>query len=401
MWYISRVSHQRTTVTDQANRINDVDALRGFALFGIFVVNIAFMASAYPGNLVDDRSFGSLVDDAARFMVSALFSMKFYLLFAFLFGYSFTLQMDAARRAGRRFLPRMLRRVLGLFVLGVFHFIVLSSGDVLTTYAVACLVLLAMYRVSMNAAVCIAAGLYVSVVVILIDSEVLVDRAALLPSHEQALANARDETQAMLGTVGEVVGQHIDGLGLLLAQAVSMQGPTALAMFLLGLVAGRRGLLTRLDGTEPVLRRVQFVGFPVGLAGGLIYALGGEIDPVASAISVVTAPFLTAAYVGTALRVAHSRRWSVVSRALAPTGRLALTNYLLQSLVGLVLFTGIGFGLAGTVSPPALLVISAAVFASQIAGRMWWLSKHRYGPAEWGLRWLTNAEHPKRQRQQL
>src|SRR5699024_7935120 len=120
--YIFRVSHQRTTVTDHANRINDVDALRGFALFGIFVVNIAFMASAYPGNLVDDPSFGSLVDDAARFMVSALFSMKFYLLFAFLFGYSFTLQMDAARRAGRRFLPRMLRRVLGLFVLGVFPF---------------------------------------------------------------------------------------------------------------------------------------------------------------------------------------------------------------------------------------------------------------------------------------
>ena len=75
----------------QAGRVHDVDALRGFALLGIFVVNITFMASAYPGNLVDDPNFSAPIDAVVRFLVAALFSMKFYLLFSFLFGYSFVL----------------------------------------------------------------------------------------------------------------------------------------------------------------------------------------------------------------------------------------------------------------------------------------------------------------------
>src|SRR5699024_7707440 len=123
----------------QAGRVHDVDALRGFALLGILVVNITFMASAFHGNLVDDQNFSTSIDAAVRFLVAALFSMKFYLLFSFLFGYSFVLQMDSAARAGAAFVPRMLRRSLGLFVFGAGHIVLLYSGDVLTTYAVICL----------------------------------------------------------------------------------------------------------------------------------------------------------------------------------------------------------------------------------------------------------------------
>src|SRR5699024_2433769 len=142
-----RTSRSDPTAISSPTRVHDVDALRGFALLGIFVVNITFMASAYPGNLVDDPSFSSPLDGAARFVVAALFSMKFYLLFSFLFGYSFVLQMEAARRAGEAFAPRMLRRILGLFVIGVAHTVLLYGGDVLTTYAVVGLILLVLHRV--------------------------------------------------------------------------------------------------------------------------------------------------------------------------------------------------------------------------------------------------------------
>ena len=94
------------SLTAPPRRIHDVDALRGFALLGIFVVNITFMASAYPGNLVDDPLFSTPPDDAARLIVAVLFSMKFYLLFSFLFGYSFVLQMESAQRAGQAVSPR-------------------------------------------------------------------------------------------------------------------------------------------------------------------------------------------------------------------------------------------------------------------------------------------------------
>lgn len=379
----------------ERGRVHDVDALRGFALLGILAVNITFMASAYPGNLVDDPSFASPVDDAARFAVSALFSMKFYLLFSFLFGYSFVLQTDAARRAGRAFAPRMLRRIAGLFALGAVHIVLLYGGDVLTTYAVVALVLLAMHRVRDEVALRTAGIVYAVVLLSLVASAAFVGSGAFMPSTGEALADAAAQTQNMLGAPADVVGHNLSGLGLLVLQAVSLQGPTALAMFLLGMVAARRRVFSGLDGTEPVLRRIQLIGFPVGLAGGTAFALmGGAGSTPATAVSVATAPFLAAAYAATLLRIMHGRRTAWVRSVLAPVGRVALTNYLAQSLVGLLLFTGIGLGLAGRFSPPQLLLTVLVVFAVQAALSAWWLRRHRYGPAEYLLRWFTNAQRP-------
>lgn len=378
-------------------RIHDVDALRGFALLGIFVVNITFMASAYPGNLVADPSFSSPVDDIARFVVSALFSMKFYLLFSFLFGYSFVLQIDAAQRAGVAFAPRMLRRILGLFTLGAGHIVLLYSGDVLTTYAVACLVLLAIHRVSDRTALITAGAIYVVVTISLVVSAAFLDRSDFMPSRSEALLAAENQTQSMLGSFADIVGQHLDGLGLLVIQAVSLQGPTALAMFLLGMVAARRHLFSELGEKDELLRRVQWVGFPVGLGGGVIFAaLGGDTTTLATLVSVVTAPFLATAYAATMIRILHSHRFTWVRGALEPIGRVALTNYLAQSLVGFVLFTGIGFGLAGHVSPPLLLLLALVIFGIQALMSAIWLRWHRYGPAEYLLRCFTNWSRPGR-----
>ena len=381
----------------QTGRVHDVDALRGFALLGILVVNITFMASAYPGNLVDDPNFSAPIDAAVRFLVAALFSMKFYLLFSFLFGYSFVLQMDAAKRAGAAFVPRMLRRSLGLFVFGAGHIVLLYSGDVLTTYAVICLVLLAMHRVRDRTALLTSAIIYAFVTLSLIVSAAFLDRSMFMPSHDEALANAATQTQTMLGTPADIVGHHLSGLDLLVIQAASLQGPTALAMFLIGMIAARRGLFSTLGDRARLLRRIQMVGFAVGLPGGVVYAwLGADTNSWATAVSVVSAPFLSAAYVATLIRLMHTTRGAWVRAALAPVGRIALTNYLGQSLAGLLLFTGIGLGLAGRASPPLLLVLAAAIFILQAVLSAWWLRRHRYGPAEYLLRLFTNWTRPRR-----
>ncbi|WP_067484051.1 DUF418 domain-containing protein [Actinomadura hibisca] len=376
-------------------RIGDVDALRGFALLGIFIVNITFMASGYPGNLVTDPDFSSPLDDAVRTLSSVFIDMKFYLLFSFLFGYSFTLQMDAAARAGADFRPRMLRRIGGLFVIGGLHIVFLYGGDVLTTYAVACVALFLMRNVSDRTALRVAGGLYAAVLASLVATGLLMDRTQFLPSSDEARANAEQATQALLGGWGDVIGEHLAGLPLLVMQAVTLQGPAALAAFLVGMVVGRRGLLANVRGDERVLRRIQVVGFPVGIAGGLLYALGGgngEALPVAA--SFATAPLLIAAYVATLLRVMHSSRGEVVRGWLAPAGRIALTNYLGQSLAGLLIFSGIGLGLAGELSPLGTLAVALLVFAVQVVVSAWWLRTYRYGPAEWVLRWVTNARRP-------
>ncbi|MDN5746378.1 MAG: DUF418 domain-containing protein [Nocardioidaceae bacterium] len=383
----------------QTGRVHDVDALRGFALLGIFVVNITFMASAYPGNLVDDPNFTAPIDDVARFLVSTLFSMKFYLLFSFLFGYSFVLQMAAAQRAGAAFVPRMLRRSLGLFIIGAGHIVLLYSGDVLTTYAVICLVLLAMHQVRDRTALLTSGIIYALVTLSLIVSASFLDRSMFMPSHNEALANAAAQTQTMLGTPAEIIGHHVAGLDLLIIQAASLQGPTALAMFLVGMIAARRNLFSQLGGQTKLLQRIQIIGFTVGLPGGVLYAwLGGDTNTWATAVSVVTAPFLSAGYVATLIRIMHAPRNIWVRTALAPVGRIALTNYLSQSLVGLVLFSGVGIGLAGRISPAWLIVLAIAIFAAQAAVSAWWLRRHTYGPAEYALRCFTNWSRPTRKR---
>lgn len=384
-------------MTDQLSatrsRVHDVDALRGFALLGIFVVNITFMASGYPGNLVTDPAFSSTFDDIVRGLSSVFVDMKFYLLFSFLFGYSFTLQMTAAARAGAAFAPRMLRRIVGLFLLGVLHIVLLYGGDILTTYALVCLILFWMRGVRDRTALRVAAVIYGLVLLSLLASGLFMDSSAFLPTETEAMANAEQSTHALLGGWGDVIGEHVGGLVLLVVQAVSLQGPTALAMFLLGMVAGRRQLFTQMRGDEPVLRRIQWIGFPVGIAGGLVYTLGGgNGTTLAVAASVATAPLLTAAYVATLLRVMHSTPY--VRAALAPAGRIALTNYLAQSAIGLLIFTGIGLGAAGSFSPLATTGLAVLVFAVQLAVSAWWLRRHRYGPAEWLLRWVTNARRP-------
>ncbi|APU12115.1 MULTISPECIES: DUF418 domain-containing protein [Actinoalloteichus] len=379
-----------------APRVHDIDALRGFALLGIFAVNITFMASAYPANLVDDPAFAAPLDDTARFVVAALFSMKFYLLFSFLFGYSFVFQMEAAQRAGQGFGGRMLRRIGGLFLIGAASLILLG-GDILTTYALAALVLLAMHRVRDVVALRTACGIYAVVVTSLVTSALFLDRSAFVPAHDEALVNAAAQTQGMLGPFADIVRGNIDGLGFHAVQAISLQGPTALAMFLLGMVVARRGVLATLTGNEPVLRLIQLIGFPIGLAGGVTYAaLGAHADTLATAVSVATAPFLAAAYLATLVRAMHSPRIAWLRSLLAPAGRVALTNYLMQALIGVALFNGIGLGLAGQMSPPLLLAMTVAVFMVQVAASIWWLRSHRYGPAEYLLRWITDWRRPVR-----
>ena len=391
--------HAITEGPVQRRRVHDVDALRGFALLGIYLVNITFMASAYPGNLVNDPSFSTPIDNAARFLVTALFSMKFYLLFSFLFGYSFVLQMDAAERVGASFVPRMLRRSLGLFILGVGHIVLLYGGDILTTYAVVCLVLLAMRRVRDRTALLTSGIIYAFVVLSLVVSAAFLDRSMFMPSHNEALLTAAAQTQTMLGTPAEIVGHHVSGLELLVIQAISLQGPTGLAMFLLGMVAARRKLFTGLGNRTALLQRIQWIGFAVGLPGGVFFALmGGDTNTWATTVSVVTAPLLTAAYVATLIRIMHAPRGAWVRTALAPAGRIALTNYLGQSLVGIILFSGVGLGLAGQVSPPLLIMIALAVFACQVLVSAGWLRRHRYGPGEYLLRCFTNWSWPGRTR---
>ncbi len=148
-------------------------------------------------------------------------------------------------------------------------------------------------------------------------------------------------------------------------------------------------------GSEMVL------GLGIGLPAAAVYASvslyapGGPLELFALALSVLTAPWLSLAYAAWAMAAFDSVRGGSVARALAPAGRMALSNYLLQSLVCAWLFTGYGLGGMGQVSPPACVAIASAVFAAQLWLSACWLRRHAYGPVEWLLRALTLGRWPR------
>ncbi|MER7701809.1 DUF418 domain-containing protein [Kitasatospora sp. NPDC097605] len=382
-------------------RLADVDALRGFAMFGILTVNITYLASAYHGTGVDEPGFGSPLDTGVRAVVALLFEAKFFLLFSFLFGYGFTLQLESAERHGARFTPRFLRRLAGLFALGVLHAVLLFPGDILTTYAALGLILLALHRIRPRTAVRTAVALLaVTATAYLLLALAL--RGADGGDPAAAAADAQRATEALRGGFGSVVGAHLDQLPDVLFLLVFFQAPAALAAFLLGLAAGRHRALADLARHERPLRRLQAVGFPLGLLGAAVYTWSalGHPGPAAQVfalgVDVVTAPLLAAAYAATVLRLAGGRHGRRLVALLAPPGRMTLTNYLTQSLVCVLLFTGVGAGLVGRVAPAGVALIGVALFAAQVVFCRRWLARHPYGPVEWLLRALTTLSRPRR-----
>jgi len=377
-----------------ASRLQNVDALRGFALLGILMVNSLAFADRYFATGMHHPLFSSAVDNAARFTEALLFEGKFYVLFSFLFGYSFSLQLASAQRAGANFKARMLRRSFGLLVLGVAHGCLLFHGDILSTYAVLSVVLLAWRDLPPRKAVrrglwMLATGVLlmagIGAVIAISGADVPVDQEEIAAKaaafHGSAAATQAYIMREFPGTAGSVL------FGM---------GPSALAMFLFGYAAGRERLLARVGEFRHLLPRVLWFGLPAGLAGALVFASINTFDPLGSAIvfatalSFLTSPLLTACYVALLLMLFETRLGGRVQAALAPMGKIALTNYLAQSAVMALLFTGYGLRWMDRVPPLGVMGIVFATFALQMAASAWWMRRHAYGPAEFALRWFTN-----------
>lgn len=391
-------------MNDSDTRIADVDALRGFALFGILVVNITSFASTYYGTGVDDPSFAAPLDKAVRYATALLFETKFYLLFSFLFGYSFTLQMASAERAGAAFVPRLLRRLAGLWTIGVLHAALLYHGDILTTYAVLGLVLLALRRLDADRAVTLAAQLVAFTAIgwavvggLILFSGVPLDDPATMSG---LAATARAAELAYRGSVADVIGQRVDELGETVFVLLFVQVPCAFAMFLCGYVVGRRQLLVDPMARRAGLARLVRCGFAIGLPGAVLYATSNTAAGLSGwnllglAAGLATAPFLSAAYAASLLFALHARGGAVLRDWLAPAGRMALSNYLLQSAVCAWIYTGYGLAQVGRLAPLPTFGVAVAIFAAQLVVSRRWLRRYAYGPAEWALRAVTLARLP-------
>jgi uncharacterized protein len=293
-------------------RIDEVDALRGFALLGILMANVmavsGLMSIRFEGIQVVVPFDGS-VDQWVGTVVTGLFLGKFFLLFSFLFGYSFTLQLDAATRAGVSPVPRLLRRCAALFALGAAHVALLWFGDILTLYALLGLVLVALRNVRPAVAVGLGCGILVALFVDNLWS------LSLFPAMSDDLGWFFEAAQHGPGFTGGFLDTLRASLAVGPRFATDViwpgQGPQALALFLFGFAAGKRRLLQDVDALRPWLGRVQAVGLLVGGSVAAWVAIaehrGDELPDVVAAVVPITDALLTAFYIATVLRLCRGR----------------------------------------------------------------------------------------------
>jgi uncharacterized protein len=383
--------------TAAVRRLPAVDALRGFALFGILVVNSTQIMDPYAAEGFREPG-AAFVDGLALWLVKAVATAKFYLLFSFLFGYSFTLQAASAERAGADFRARYLRRSLGLVVLGVAHAVLLYTGDILMAYGLLGLVLLCARRISPGRAVRTACWIYGVFGALLTGLGVL----ALGVPDESGAEPARiaAAVAAYRGDAATVVQANLDRFPDAMLGIVIM-APGILAAFFVGLAAGKRDLLGHDRTSRTRLLRIVALGLVVGVPGAVFYASAsqGPLDErwqfLGIGVGMLTAPGLSAAYACLLLLLLRSPSGGRAVRLLAPAGRMALTNYLAQSVIMTVLATAYGLSLYDRIGTAALMVLVCAVFALQLAFSTLWLRRFRYGPVEWLLRAVTLAGRPR------
>lgn len=383
----------------EGERIAVLDMLRGFALLGIFLINVEWFARPLQ-DMIAGVGPGEGLDGQVGALVYLLVQGKFWVLFSLLFGMGFALMHQRAEAAGRPFIGLYLRRSLLLALFGLVHIAFVWTGDVLFTYALASLGLLAFLPVRGPALWLAGLGLYVAVPLLSLLGGLalgLLPASALAPVQEdmRALAAAGQAAAAVYreGDFLAVSAQRwAEYFGWIFPQATLYHLPMALGCFLIGAWLLRSGRLADLSAQRGFFLALAIGG---GLAGGALLALGASLglrfDPVAefpraslaSGLMMLGNLPLSLAYLALFLLLASLPGPRRLFGLLAPAGRMALTNYLAQTLLCSLVFYGYGLGVFDAMGRTAQLGFVVLVFTAQLLFSHAWLARFRFGPLEW------------------
>ncbi len=387
---------------EPASRIVEVDIVRGFALFGVLMVNMY-------GFGADSMAWNSPTDQLAFATMRVFFESKSWTLFSMLFGFGFAVQLQRVHERGFNILPIYLRRLAVLFALGAAHAL-LYDGDILMLYAELGLGLLVVRRLPKRMLLLLAIGLMLvfplARFVSAWDQPAELEEIQSVGEARAQLERAQRNDVYATGSLAEVAADNASAIPADPLEDVTSpeSGLAVFAMFLLGFSVGRSGVLRDIPGHTVSIARVRAWGLGFGFA-----AMAAERVLVATAGYAVfrsqqagpgvqfAGDFLFAfgiaalslGYAATLILAAQTPRGKAALAPLAQVGRLALTVYLTQTLMFTTLFYGYGFGQAFRLGPGAVTAWAVMIFAVQVAACQWWSRRFRFGPMEWLWRCLT------------
>jgi uncharacterized protein len=335
-----------------------------------------------------------------------IFSGKFNSMFSMLFAIGFTIQLGRLQaREPERATRIYLRRLFWLFVFGVVHACVFWAGDVLHMYAVLGLLLLALHRLPDRAIIGLIVGclLYPAILgTIRIVTAKPEDIQAIIAITQQAIS--ADNAAFGHGTFLDTVRRSTASMIIFYAYPLRLGMLAGYVQFfttvLLGLLLGRHRFFQNVAAHLPLVRRVQWWALGVGLVcgSGFVVWRSMALNPMEPSVWRILATTgyvfgrisIMIFYVATIVRAVCNERWRQRLAPITLAGRMPLSNYLLQTLIGVVLFYHWGFGLWGKVGPALDLVLAVAIFfIIQVPLTRWWLGRFPRGPMEHLWRVLT------------
>ena len=371
-----------------------IDALRGLALAGVLMANLGYL-SLY--DFTGDAARAALPTAAFDLVVlkamELLVSSKAITLFSLLFGLGFAIQLERAQARGAGGLRHYLQRLGWLLIIGLAHSYLIWWGDILTIYAVVGL-LLVLFRHAPDRWL-LWGGLFIAVLLPGLIGPWL--NSVIDGESQRSSIYAR----SLLAFVSDSWRDTYAANTALVHWTRLMNWSLicfVLGRFLIGYWAGRRQLLQRAEDHLPLLRRILIGALVVAVVAGALLLLcnanPGWREHVAGRLLRSTvfrlAPLaLAIAYAAGFVLLFQRATWRRLLMVLAPLGRMALTNYLMQSVLGIFLFYGIGLGIGPWTGLTGWLLAWFGILAAQIVFSHLWLARFRYGPCEWAWRSLT------------
>lgn len=368
-------------------RLEWIDAARGFAILGIFMVNIGSFSAPYFLYGGAEGAWTATIDQFSLVFIDIFFQASFYTLFSILFGFGIQIQKDGLDKKGIYPYAFFGRRLGALIVFGSIHAFAIWNGDILLTYGTMGFLLLLFLYTGDKVLAGWGIGLLGFSTIVFTTLQYLARDFIDLGNTseiEQAFQNYRSNDFSIILAQNFQDWQLSNGLlGFIIYPFI------ILPLFLFGMYLARKRWLHDPLSYSTILKKIWgisliiFILFKIGpyvFGNPLWFALVQDnIGGTASAVFYLTSITLL-------WQKDISRK---ILRVLTPIGRMALSNYLLQSVISFWLFYGVGLGLYGEIRPIQQIAMVFIIFCLQIIGSMIWLRYFRFGPVEWIWRSIT------------
>ena len=393
------------------DRIDYLDILRGIAILFIFTANIPFFSGIWhvdPESSLREINLAS--DEIVDYIMYVLVDGKFYSIFSLLFGIGCVIQYHNLSSHGKVFAPFFRKRMFWLMVFGLIHLFLLWPGDILTLYSVLGFILIWFVNKS-NKTLLITAGILILMPLanwaffqfsgiyypgVFYQQSTAVYQYFEMPVIEMGGGFRPDFLAFLLNEnlpdfFKMSLGNGFSRIGMILDEGRMFK---VFGIFLIGIWAGRKILNEDLLNNTSFLKKVFLIGVLVGLPFNLYRGyleLFAERSPLNHPIHILTyalgtVPLAMGYAAGIALLV---KKGVSFLNFFKPVGKMALTCYLSQTIVSIIIFYGIGFNQVGKYGYTIILLIALTIFIIQALLSKLWLKYYKFGPMEWLWRKLT------------